>query len=205
MHAIYKWAAALPSKVRTGAMIAVLAFSVFSTFVGAAALLRFSGTPGESGKTPERWPAESAVRRPGGQLELLVFVHPFCSCTSATVAELATLAAEGPLPAIRFLFYRPENSNWTRNSLWAEAERLPGAGLQWDEGGREARRFGARTSGFVLLYSSTGRLLFSGGVTGSRGHQGGNYGIRQLSESIRSGKAASKSGFVFGCALGEIS
>ncbi|HEX4278094.1 MAG TPA: hypothetical protein VHZ74_22225 [Bryobacteraceae bacterium] len=185
----------------------ILAFSAFSTLLGMRALVAFDHTVGATGSTPEQWPASSAIKRAGGRPELLVFVHPFCSCTDATMAELAQLSARrnagAPAPAITVLFFRPRHSGWAPNSLWKKAASLPGAQAVWDDDGREAKRFGARTSGYTLLYSSTGALLFGGGVTASRGHQGDNYGLDELSASLNSGRPGSAPTRVFGCALGN--
>jgi hypothetical protein len=74
-----------------------------------------------------------------------------------------------------------------------------------DRGGVEAKRFGARTSGEVLLYSAVGRLLFFGGITGSRGHEGDNYGLTSLASFLTatpSESAVTAGSPVFGCALG---
>jgi hypothetical protein len=123
------------------------------------------------------------------------------------MAELAQLAARRkpgtPAPAITVLFYRPRKSGWAANGLWREAQGLEGAHAVWDEDGREARRFGARTSGYTLLYGTGGELLFGGGVTGSRGHQGDNDGLDQLVAALDSGRPAPVPGRVFGCALGS--
>jgi len=45
-----------------------------------------------------------------------------------------------------------------------------------DADGAEANRFGAETSGHTLLFDFGRRLLFSGGITDSRGHTGDNAG-----------------------------
>jgi hypothetical protein len=46
-----------------------------------------------------------------------------------------------------------------------------------DAEGVEMHRFGALTSGQTLVYDAAGRLLFSGGITASRG-QGTTFAIR---------------------------
>jgi hypothetical protein len=194
-------------RIRSMLPVVLLALSALSIIPGIRALLVFDNTAGEVKAVPVEWPSSSVVKRPANRPELLVFVHPYCSCTFASVAELAQLAARQKpgvaSPVIDFLFYRPRNSKWAPNSLWAKAQQLQGAHAQWDDDGREARRFGARTSGYALLYSSKGELLFNGGVTGSRGHEGENYGIAQLAASLDSGRRAHKASLVFGCALGE--
>ncbi len=49
-----------------------------------------------------------------------------------------------------------------------------------DADGREARHFGAATSGQTLLYDERGTLVFSGGITGARAHAGDNVGRQSL-------------------------
>jgi len=65
----------------------------------------------------------------------------------------------------------------------------------------EARRFGVETSGQTLLYDAGGRLIFSGGITGSRGHAGDNAGEAALVALLTSGQADRRATSVFGCPL----
>jgi hypothetical protein len=187
---------------------ALLAFSALSTLIGMQALIRFDQTAGPVNAAPLRWPALSAIKRSGGRPEILVFAHPFCSCTGATIAELAQLSAQkksgATTPQFTILFFRPRNSGWAPNGLWKRAEGLKDAHVVWDDDGLEAKRFGARTSGYALLYSSEGSLLFRGGVTGSRGHRGDNYGLDELAASLDSQRPARVPSRVFGCALGRL-
>jgi hypothetical protein len=73
--------------------------------------------------------------------------------------------------------------------------------LRIDEGGAEARRFGAATSGQALLYDAAGRLVFSGGITPARGHSGDSAGRDAIIRWVERGTAPQKSAFVFGCSL----
>jgi hypothetical protein len=70
-----------------------------------------------------------------------------------------------------------------------------------DEAGREAARFGATTSGHVLLYDRGGRLRFSGGITASRGHVGDNAGRAALLGLLIHGETERERTPVFGCPL----
>ena len=154
---------------------------------------------------PTAWPRESAIARPRNRPEMLVFVHPDCSCTFATIDELEQLETRksgASAPEVNVLFYRPRNSKWSPNALWKKAQGLPGSRVRWDDDAREARRFGVLTSGYTLLYSASGKLLFNGGVTGSRGHTGDNFGIERLAAALASGERAPVKSLVFGCALG---
>ena len=181
-------------------MLGILSFSAVCTLAGAGLLFKYDETAGAVSAVPARWPGSSVMEHPARGGALLVFVHPYCACTVATVHEIARLNA-GTL-STTVLFYRPKNSGWQPGSLWSKvAHELSGARQIWDDGGREAGRFGARTSGFAVLYDAKGDLLFHGGVTGSRGHEGDNLGLDQLRASIDTGRPAPHPSLVFGCAL----
>lgn len=179
--------------------------SIFSVVLGARGLLAFDHGPGEVGSVPARWPSASAVERRLDGPELLVFLHPSCSCSVATVNEIRSLGLSAmqprSAPEVTMFFAGMSREESQSSALWKQARQIPGAHVIWDEEGRESKLFGALTSGIALLYSSRGELLFHGGVTGSRGHEGDNYGLARLAEAIRTGREVSAPGFVFGCAL----
>ena len=61
---------------------------------GFAVLMRYKSTPGEAHRPPAQWPRESRLQRASGQRATLVlFAHPECPCTRASVTELARLVA----------------------------------------------------------------------------------------------------------------
>jgi len=70
-----------------------------------------------------------------------------------------------------------------------------------DDDGLEATRFGVITSGQTVLYDPSGALLFSGGITGARGHAGDNAGRASLVSLLNQGKTDLSSTSVFGCPL----
>jgi hypothetical protein len=182
---------------------ALLALSTSATFALIYEVTAFDQAPGTAGIALEHWPAGSALRRHRDKAELLVFTHPLCSCTNATIAELARFKAQlkgTQTPEITFVVYRPErNGNWEGKSLISKMADLPDAHLVWDDHGREAERFGAATSGDIFLYNASGDLVFHGGITGSRGHEGDNYGLDGLLAAMESGKRRTSP--VFGCGL----
>ena len=80
--------------------------------------------------------------------------------------------------------------------------RFPVSTVVRDDDGVEARRFGVATSGQTLLYAADGRLLFSGGTTGSRGKTGDNAGPRHASGAAQRRVAPTRAATpVFGCPL----
>jgi hypothetical protein len=138
---------------------------------------------------------------------IVLFLHPFCSCSDATFTELNQVLERRdpsrPAPVIDVLFVRYDPA-WKPGEYWRDAEKLPGAHVRWDEDGKQARLFGATTSGFVLLYDARGQLRFHGGITGSRGHRGDNYGENRLLQALETPAGAPVLDLVsrvFGCAL----
>jgi hypothetical protein len=87
--------------------------------------------------------------------------------------------------------------------LWDSAGQIPGVAAVADEDGAEAHRFSAATSGQVVLYDSSGRLLFSGGITASRGHSGDNVGRRAIVSLLADGSGVRTETPVFGCPIFE--
>ncbi len=173
---------------------------------GLAVLWEYAATPGAPADPPPQWPTTSALERAAGRQTLLVFAHPHCPCTRATIEELdRLLASVAVVPQVYVLFTKPEGTEpaWERTDLWRHAAAIPGVSVARDERGREAERFGAATSGQVLLYDVAGALRFAGGITASRGHAGDSAGRSLLQELLASRQAAESRTPVFGCALRE--
>jgi hypothetical protein len=70
-----------------------------------------------------------------------------------------------------------------------------------DPTGNEARRFGLTTSGEVAVYSAGGDLLYTGGITGARAHEGDNSGEDAAVAAVLGERSAQKQAPVFGCEL----
>jgi hypothetical protein len=113
------------------------------------------------------------------------------------------LAACDQRVAAHLLFVKPKGAEagWERTSLWEAAQRIPGVNVVTGHEGQEARRFGARTSGQVVLYDPSGRLLFQGGITAARAHEGDNAGRTAVIEWVTSGHSMVRQTRVFGCGL----
>ncbi len=91
-------------------------------------------------------------------------------------------------------------AGWEQGELWQLAKTLP-ARVMLDRDGVEARRFHVLGSGTALLYSPSGHLLFSGGMTSSRGHEGDSVGREAITSFVLHGTASVARTPVFGCAL----
>jgi hypothetical protein len=105
--------------------------------------------------------------------------------------------------AVQIVFTKPPgiDGNWERTGLFKAAEQIPGAAISCDDGGIEAGRFGVTTSGEALLFAPNGKLLFQGGLTRARGHEGESLARTALVSLINSGHADRCRSPVFGCAL----
>lgn len=171
---------------------------------GMLQVMNYEKTPAETVPVAVRWPLETPELHSTTGPTLVVFVHPQCPCTKATVEELAWLVThvEGRLTVYAFfLTPRVTPEVWRSKDLWNRAQDLPGVRSFKDEDGRIARRFGATTSGQCLLYDKQGRLVFEGGITDGRGHQGDSAGRRAILDVARQKKPEISRASVFGCSL----
>lgn len=185
-----------------------LAIAVWATAITCCffVLWAYKAKPGATGEVATTWP-HGVDLRPNAALPTLVLVaHPHCPCTQASVAELARLMThiEGRVRAYA-LFIRPAgvDKDWEAAKLFDAAARIPGVSAVWDRLGASAERFGAMTSGHVLLYSAKGKLLFSGGITPSRGHEGETLAAESIIAAVSGEAAKTSAAKVFGCALFE--
>ena len=170
---------------------------------GLAVVWAYENRPGAAAAAPARWPARSALTPASDGPTLIVLAHPQCTCTFASLDELAEVLARAPHPPKTYvLFLRPAgfDAGWEKTELWRKASALPHVTVLRDDEGVEAQRFGVETSGQTLLYDH-GRLIFSGGITGSRGHAGDNEGEAALINLLTHGTADRRASNVFGCPL----
>jgi hypothetical protein len=192
----------MPLSLRRSLSIAAFVVWALAVAAGTVVLWSYQNRPGPAAAAPAAWPPSSSMPRPAGRPVLVMALHPQCPCSHATIAELERLIAQAAVrPAAHLLFVAPPevDDTWVRSGLWETASRIPGVKLTRDDG-REARRFGARVSGQVLVYDGAGVLQFSGGITSSRGHEGDNAG-RDAITALLAGRPHAATAFVFGCLL----
>ncbi len=169
-------------------------------------LWRHTQTPGRPAVSQDRWPARSRLPHPSDKVTLVLFAHPRCPCTRATLSELARLMARcRPQLTAYVLFCRPRHvpQGWELTDSYMRAAGIPGVQALVDLEGVESHLFGASTSGQVLLYDAHGSLLFTGGITAGRGHEGDNAGQSAVVQAAFGEKLAVRSTPVFGCSLFE--
>jgi hypothetical protein len=196
----------IPLKMRKPLAMAVGAAWLCAIVTGTVLLAAYSNAPGKSGSPPKSWPRLSRLSRTDDKPTLIMFMHPRCPCSRASIGELALLMAhcQGKVNA-KVLFIQPTGMapGWVETDTWRDAAQIPGVTVLRDNAGREARLFGAETSGDTLLYDAQGRLMFHGGIIIARGHSGDNPG-RDALQTILSGQAPGQTHTpAFGCSLFE--
>lgn len=176
---------------------------------GSVWLIDHSSKPGEVELNIKSWPTETHLAQHSGKPQVLVFVHPMCSCSEVTLAEMSSLFQRLNTPCeISLVISTTDHTSIPENRVhgfetWCQQV---GAHLVWDFGRSEARRFGVTTSGHVFLFSSDGNLQFQGGVTAGRGHHGENPGLSSLVELLTNTQPRKSSRDCFqtyGCPLFE--
>jgi hypothetical protein len=172
--------------------------------LGLSKIAAYSRTPAPITAQPQRWPARSTLAPPARQPVLVVSLHPRCSCSRATLEELNKLMARNQNPLeVRILVYQPSTQarQWAESEMVQRAGALPGVHLIRDVDGVEALRFGLDFSGATALYAPAGQLLFSGGITGARGHIGDNAGESSILALLAHQATAIRHSPVFGCSI----
>ncbi len=185
------------------AKLALCGLWLIAVGLGFCVILNYQSTAGYAGVAPRQWPPSAQIPLDRQRDTLVMFAHPRCPCTRASIEELNRLMgrSQGKVAAC-VLFLKPDgfSGDWTHTDLWRSVTAIPGVQTREDLDGSQARLFGAETSGQVLLYDTQGRLLFQGGITGSRGHAGDNAGEEAVLSRL-SGRAALSQTPVYGCSL----
>jgi hypothetical protein len=169
-----------------------------------ALIAKYANDPGRPGAIPHQWPAQSLIALDTDRPTLIMFVHPYCPCTRASLGELDSLMARcrGQFNA-HVVFVKPAGLGefQAKSDLWRRASAIPGVTVHSDSSGSETRLFHPETSGQTVLYDRDGRLLFQGGITISRGHAGDNPGRSALVALLNHQLVNEVETPVFGCSL----
>lgn len=172
---------------------------------GLLLLADYDTQPGTPGQPPQHWPDEISLARNSAQPTLLMFLHPRCPCSRASLAELARLALrERDRLQFQVVFVQPAEVgvDWSQSDLWDSAVAHRDLHVVRDPGGVLAQSFGAATSGQVLVYDRQGILRFEGGITPGRGHVGDSFGSSLIPAIVAGQAPASPSRCAtFGCPL----
>ncbi len=188
-------------------LILTLALTVWALAVGIGLgwLTNYSLRPGHAAQAPLLITSDLTKYREKNRPTFLLFAHPRCPCTRASIAELARLVAQNQGRAnFRVLFFQPltQPREWAHSSLWEQAAQIPEVNVA-SISELDLQRFGVFTSGQTLLYDATGQMVFSGGITSARGHEGDNMGRTIVSEFLHGKMPPVAQTPVFGCLISD--
>lgn len=161
--------------------------------------MSYAGEGGTHAVVKEQWPQSSKLTTTHAP-QLVMFLHPGCACSKASLAELGRLLAEAPELSVQLVFMRTPKLEklFKENPLISKAKTLPRTEIIFDEHGEEAKVFGAETSGHSFFYNEKSELVFNGGLTMARGHEGESVGKDSILAYFK-GQKSIKDSTVFGC------
>lgn len=172
---------------------------------GSFAMWQFQRKAGENAAAPVYWPASSRLSLAKNGPTVVMFAHPRCPCTRASVSQLRQLLSGkfGKSGSVYVLVLRPHQfpEGWEKTDVWRNAASIPGVTVLSDLDGVEAARLGALTSGQTLVYDTGGKLIFRGGITALRGEAGESIGSRSLGAVLAGHAPARGVTPVFGCPI----
>jgi hypothetical protein len=171
---------------------------------GFVLLARYDFAAGAAGAALPRWPVESRIPLSGQGPTLIMFAHPRCPCTRASLGELEKLVAHCPEGLTAWVaLFQPAGAGeaWAPTDLHTTAGNIPGVRVLDDIGGAEAQLFHAMTSGHTVLFGPSGEQLFSGGMTVARGHAGDNDGRSALEAILNHATPGTREAPVYGCPI----
>jgi hypothetical protein len=185
---------------RAAGGFSILALWILLLAVGFGGLLRYEGASSPFKPAP----ASDGAPHTNSEASLIIALHPKCPCSRASVAELFKIYSHATNKfKITVLAYKPaaEADSWIETDSIRDLRRVH-ANIVVDRDGAEAAHNGMTTSGQVILYDATGNLVFNGGITSSRGHQGDNFGEQAALDQINGvSQRLFVSKPVFGCSL----
>lgn len=192
------------NKIFTNKLLILSVFWIISVCTGMYFLVQYNTFPCATGNPPSKWPPNSSLVQSKDLPTLILFAHPKCPCTRATINELAIIMAQNKNKVNAYAyFYKPLGypDSWTKSDTWNKIQSIPGVTPKIDTNGKETKLFKAQTSGHVLLYNKNNDLIFSGGITSSRGHEGNNTGRKAVVEAIKGNLTKKVFTNIYGCKI----
>lgn len=174
---------------------------ILSVLAGICLLTKYATTPGKAVHLTAAIKVIDPTLMTPGIASLLMFVHPKCPCSRASLEELQVLMThcKGRLKAeVEFADFKGVE---TQTDLWKTASEIDGVRCEIDHSNLLATRLHAGTSGQVFVYDSHGKLRFSGGLTQSRGHVGDSTGLMSIENIVDGTGPVISESPVYGCSL----
>ena len=177
---------------------------LIATVAGISCLHKYSGTPAPSGPSKGQWPSGSKML-PGANIStFILFLHPHCPCSGASLASMIDIIDKFPLAAkYHAVFVRPKGvaATWEKSDLYLKCMGIKAIETSIDDGGEEAKKFGALASGQTYIYSPQQKLTFSGGITPGRGEEGSGPERKMVEQALMQSTTSTNYSPTFGCSL----
>ena len=178
---------------------------------GTWCLTDYANRPGRQGEIAETFSLEWAASEwsldqdfDDKKCTLVLFYHPHCPCTKATARCLQRLFTRfDDRPNFVAVAYCPdiEDDVWIESTLTSSLRELGPSHIVIDRDGRCCRRFGVFTSGHAIIYDVGGSLVFSGGITPGRGHEGHSSAASDLVAKVNGRSGEVNHWPVYGCTI----
>jgi hypothetical protein len=171
---------------------------------GFAQMASYQSTPGQSAKAARRMPTVAQINPVGGTGTIVMFIHPKCPCTQASLSELERLVSQIPAETRTYVVCAvpaEAGADWLDTALVSRARSLAGVVVLNDTDGAMLSAFDAKTSGETFVYDKNSERIFHGGITSSRGHEGANAGRFAVAELLGGRTEKSCTTPIFGCPL----
>lgn len=140
----------------------------------------------------------------GGDLQVVMALHPKCPCSANSLEELKRLLAIAPETAqCTVLVFTPEGASeeWLETASMQVVKSMVNVRVELDVESLNAERLGLSTSGACLVIDDAGEILFRGGITAGRSCIAENPGARTVACILRGEPSVSITTPVFGCKL----
>jgi len=163
----------------------------------------YSMSPGAEAQPLFERPVATKVPFSEDTPTLVAFLHPRCPCTQPSVAALMRLMNRNHRIVVQPVFFLPgtKPEAWTQADYWDRTVKSGAHTPLIDVDGDIARKFHVTTSGHVILFSVDGRVLYSGGITSGRVHEGDNLGLTKLTRILEGVPVSDPSFPVYGCSI----
>ncbi len=186
-------------------LVAKITFAIWGILIvcGAQVLISYTNARRNQPAFEDIDPASLAHFVGSSEYSLILFLHPKCSCSRATIRELKSVLSRAPQAyQLTVVMYCPEEKpeSWTEGVNERLARRLGPRKWVVDSGELFSRNH-ILDSGHVLCFDRNQELRFSGGVTVSRPHEGPNQARLALARILDGGPQAKVHFPVFGCSI----
>jgi len=182
----------------------VLTTGLLMFCLGIWQLYAFSTTPGDH-TVVQSWILQDKLPLKHQLASLVVLIHPKCSCSTATLKEVERLkiGLKDKLDVkLVFISYGDKSKNWYQGPVWDLAVSMKkNVSIVLDNDGQILKTLGTKTSGTAYLVGPDLKVVFQGGLTPIRGHEGATSGQAFIASWVKGNTKSSLIQKIFGCGV----